>query len=187
METGTVSGSCAAARTVLISSGSQRVSVWRRLGAELQIASVQSDLQTLPRLEQKHTLPPFPPSRAGRGGGGGWSSLLDNLSWGYHMYSASVFTSSTAVQQGTLARVQASPRGPWRQQLNSFQMVPAFRCRDVSKRTNPSTPTAVFLCVFFHFSDPSNIFHESPAGFGHLESFVFGHNRNTHADCGDFF
>lgn len=126
---------------VLISSGSPRVSVWCMLEAELQIASLQSDLQTLARLEQKHNPPP---------------GLALVWSWGsgYHMCSASVFTSCTAVQYGTSATVQASPRGAWQPQLNGFQMLRAFCCRDILERTNPSTRTAVFLCVFFPFFGP---------------------------------
>lgn len=51
---------CCRLHSVLISSGSQCVSVWSRLEAQFQIASLQSGLQTLARLGQKHPPRPSP-------------------------------------------------------------------------------------------------------------------------------
>lgn len=141
--------------SVLISSGSQRVSIWSGLEAWLQIASLQSDLQTLARLQQNppHPTPPHPipcpPSSPSPG----------VLSWGsgYHMCSTSVFTSSCCCTVG-------GPR--WcctlRLRVCDSTSLIVFRCfmlfivKTFYKGEIPKPQLCVFF-MFLHSSHPFSI------------------------------
>lgn len=130
--------------SVLISSWSQLVRVLCRLEAALQIISLQSDLQTLAQLEQKHK----PPQ-----GGPPYGARVQVITCAQRQFLHPPLPYSRGPRPWCRLRLRVRDN----RNSISFRRFERFCCRDILERTNPSTPTAVFLCVVFHSSGPSSI------------------------------